>query len=42
MEVPCCSGLHTIVRKALEAAGSNIPLVEIVIDRTGKIVERMN
>jgi NAD-dependent dihydropyrimidine dehydrogenase PreA subunit len=40
MEVPCCSGLHSIVRKGREASGVNIPLEEIIIDRRGKIVEK--
>lgn len=39
MEVPCCSCLHGIVRKAYEASGANIPLVEIVIGRRGNIIE---
>jgi NAD-dependent dihydropyrimidine dehydrogenase PreA subunit len=40
MEVPCCSGLHGLVRKALEASGANIPLEEIVIDRRGNVIEK--
>jgi hypothetical protein len=39
MDVPCCSGLHTIVRNGLAASGKNIPLEEITIDRKGCILE---
>jgi ferredoxin len=40
MDVPCCSGLHAVVRKARETSGTDIPLEEIVIDRRGNIIER--
>ncbi len=40
MEVPCCSGLHTIIRKAREASGIRIPLTEIIVDRRGNIIEK--
>ncbi|MCG8531622.1 MAG: 4Fe-4S dicluster domain-containing protein [Desulfovibrionales bacterium] len=40
MEVPCCSGLPSIVRKALEASGMEIPLTEIVISARGEKVDR--
>jgi NAD-dependent dihydropyrimidine dehydrogenase PreA subunit len=40
MEVPCCSGLHGLVRKARETSGATIPLEEIVIDRRGKVLEK--
>jgi NAD-dependent dihydropyrimidine dehydrogenase PreA subunit len=40
MEVPCCSGLHTIVRKSRDASGMKIPLTEIIIDRRGNIIEK--
>jgi NAD-dependent dihydropyrimidine dehydrogenase PreA subunit len=39
MEVPCCSGLPMIVKKGMEAAGKNIPIEELVISRTGKIMK---
>ena len=39
MEVPCCTGLHTIVRKGREASGMSIPLTEVIIDRQGRIKE---
>ncbi len=38
MEVPCCSGLPIIVKKAMELSGNNIPLKLIEISRTGEIV----
>ena len=40
MEVPCCSGLPMIVKKGMEAAGKNIPIEELVISRTGKILKQ--
>jgi len=40
MDVPCCSGLHAVVRKAREASGTDIPMEEIIIDRRGNIVEK--
>lgn len=42
MEVPCCAGLPWIVKKAMEAAGKNIPGREIVIDPRGGIIEEKN
>ncbi len=39
MEVPCCSGLNTIVRKSLSASGKDIPVTEVIIDRKGCILE---
>jgi NAD-dependent dihydropyrimidine dehydrogenase PreA subunit len=40
MEVPCCAGLQTIVRRGLSASGKNIPLEEVMIGRRGEILER--
>jgi len=40
MEVPCCSGLSAIVRKALDRSGQSIPLEEVTISTKGLIVER--
>ncbi|MEW6350201.1 MAG: 4Fe-4S dicluster domain-containing protein [Thermodesulfobacteriota bacterium] len=41
MEVPCCSGLPMIVRRAMELAGKSIPTEEIVISvRGGGILSR--
>lgn len=39
MEVPCCSGLDFIVRKALEKAGKNIPMDVVVISTDGAITK---
>ena len=38
MEVPCCSGLPVIIKKAMDAAGKDIPLEEIVISTRGEIL----
>ena len=38
MEVPCCSGLPSIVKRGLEAAGKEIPLEEIVVSTRGEIL----
>jgi ferredoxin len=40
MEVPCCSGLPMIVKKAMDAAGKIIPTEEIVISSRGEILEK--
>ncbi|MGC9197077.1 MAG: ATP-binding protein [Syntrophobacteraceae bacterium] len=40
MEVPCCSALPAIVRKALKDAGKDIPVEEITISTRGEIVNR--
>ncbi|MCP4756191.1 MAG: 4Fe-4S ferredoxin [Proteobacteria bacterium] len=41
MEVPCCSGLPMIVKKALEVSGMDIPLEEVTIGiRDGSILNR--
>lgn len=38
MEVPCCSGLPMIVKKALEISGQTIPMTDVVISTRGKVV----
>lgn len=38
MEVPCCAGLAWVVKKALEAANTDIPLTEIIISGQGKVI----
>ena len=38
MEVPCCAGLPWIVKKGLEAAKTDIPVTEIMINGQGKII----
>jgi NAD-dependent dihydropyrimidine dehydrogenase PreA subunit len=40
MEVPCCSGLPMIVKRAMDAAGKDIPMEEIVISTKGDILKR--
>lgn len=37
MEVPCCSGLLGIVKKARELAGSQVPIREVVLSTTGEV-----
>ncbi len=37
MEVPCCSGLSTIVKKAMELSGQDIPVTEVVVGVKGAI-----
>jgi hypothetical protein len=38
MEVPCCSALPAIVRKAMQEAGKSIPIEEVVVSIRGEIV----
>ena len=38
MEVPCCSGLSAIVRKALSRSGQSIPLEEVTISTRGDVI----
>jgi Pyruvate/2-oxoacid:ferredoxin oxidoreductase delta subunit len=40
MEVPCCSKLPMIVRKALSQSQKRIPLEEIVVGRRGNILQK--
>ena len=39
MEVPCCSGLPTIVKRAMEVAKKQIPMKEITISTRGEILD---
>ncbi len=39
MEVPCCSGLSMIVKKALEDSKADIPLEEVIISTRGELLE---
>lgn len=39
MEVPCCSGLVYLAKKAIEASGREIPLKEVTIGVRGDIIE---
>jgi len=40
MEVPCCAGLPSIVRRGMEAAGRDIPLEEVMLSTRGEILKR--
>jgi ferredoxin len=40
MEVPCCQGLPVIIKKAMELAGKEIPLDQVIISSRGEILER--
>jgi Pyruvate/2-oxoacid:ferredoxin oxidoreductase delta subunit len=40
MQVPCCSGLPMLVKRAMDAAGKDIPLEETVISTRGDILKR--
>ncbi|MBW1781748.1 MAG: 4Fe-4S binding protein [Deltaproteobacteria bacterium] len=40
MEVPCCSGLPMIVKRALEASGKMIPMEQVVISTRGEVIDR--
>jgi Fe-S-cluster-containing hydrogenase component 2 len=40
MEVPCCHGLPAIIKRALELAGKNIPMENIIVGVRGEILER--
>ena len=40
MEVPCCGGLPMIVKKAMQMAGVNIPMQEVIISTRGEILQR--
>ena len=39
MEVPCCGGFMHAAREAVERAGVDLPLGEIIIARTGEILK---
>ena len=41
MEVPCCSGLESAVKKALQNSGKNIPLNVVTVSINGKIIKNM-
>jgi len=38
MEVPCCSGLPSIVKKGMEKAGKSIPMEKVVVSLQGKFL----
>ena len=38
MEVPCCSGLTTMARRAIAASGKHIPLWEVTVGVRGELI----
>lgn len=40
MEVPCCQGLHHLVRQAVTLAGKDIPITQDIISIKGKRISR--
>jgi len=40
MEVPCCSAMNVIIKKAIEKAGVNVPVEQITISTRGEELER--
>ena len=38
MEVPCCGGLETAAKKALQGSGKSIPLQTITVSIDGKLL----
>jgi len=40
MEVPCCFGLHRLVKEALELSGKKIPLRRLIIGVKGEIISQ--
>ena len=40
MEVPCCSALPVILKRAMDAAGKKIPLEQVVISTRGEVLKR--
>jgi len=40
MEVPCCSSMNVIVKKAIEKAGKSVPVEQITISTRGEELER--
>jgi NAD-dependent dihydropyrimidine dehydrogenase PreA subunit len=42
MEVPCCSGLNYIAKKALKASGKSLPIQDITIGISGEVLETVD
>jgi len=40
MEVPCCSGLDHVVKRAMEKSGKNVPVETVVISTDGTVLRR--
>ena len=41
MEVPCCSGLPGLLKKAIAAAGVTLPVNQVVISSRGEVISEM-
>ncbi len=41
MEVPCCSAMNTIIRKAMEGAGKTVPVEQITLSTRGEELARV-
>lgn len=39
MEVPCCTGMARLARRAVVASGRSLPVTRVVVSRRGEIVE---
>ena len=39
MEVPCCSGLPMIIKRAVEVAGKEIPMKQLIISTRGQVLK---
>ena len=39
MEVPCCSGLPMIIKRAVEVAGKEIPMKQVIISTRGQVLK---
>jgi Fe-S-cluster-containing hydrogenase component 2 len=42
MEVPCCAAMNVIVRQALEKSNCGIPVEQVTVSVTGKVIDRKN
>jgi hypothetical protein len=42
MEVPCCSAMNVIIRKALDRAGRKVPVEQITISTRGEELARIS
>ncbi|MFP4169386.1 MAG: ATP-binding protein [Desulfonatronovibrionaceae bacterium] len=41
MEVPCCKGLLRIVLEGMEDAGADLPVINVILDLSGRIKEEI-
>ena len=41
MEVPCCSAMNTIIKRALDRASKPVPVQQITISTRGQELERV-